>query len=174
MTVDADVSGHNIKVRMTETLDNVWRKWLATLSILRDKLTDYDFILRPNLSSVFFFDRYLAAARDWPRKQFCTAVVGVYNGGLRFPSGSGFTISVDIAERLVLETPPEIFWDDVSLGGALRSWGIPIVPSMRYDVCTHAVQYSDISHDTYHVRIKTNNRMADACLHRRLLEQAVR
>lgn len=132
---EAELRGDTLFLRIEDTLDTVYEKTLRAFAFFRPRLSEYAYVFRTNLSSVVIFDRYLEYCKTLPRTQFCSARVGDESTCL-FPSGSGFTLTPDLVCRLVDEQPPLHIQDDVSIGRALKDWGIPITPAPRVDLFT--------------------------------------
>lgn len=157
------ISNDTIFIRCRESLDTVYEKQMRGFRVLRPRLNDYAFVFRTNLSSYIDISKYLKFCETLPRLKCYSGVVGDYND-VKFASGSGFTISPDLIRRLVDENPPEIHWDDVSIGGAIAGWGIPIIPAPRVDFLTNVIVYTpDVNiNEIFHARIKTHDRQSDA------------
>jgi len=133
-------------IQIEDTLENVYEKTLRAFKFFEPNFHKYKCIFRTNLSSVVIFHRYIEYCKTIPTHSFCSAHIGIENQ-VPFPAGAGFTITPDIASRLVAERPPLISQDDVSIGYALQSWGIPITSVNRMDFITPEL-YND-----YHLKI---------------------
>jgi hypothetical protein len=157
-----------------ETLETVYEKQMRAFKLLRPILGNYAFVFRTNLSSFVDIPKYLEFCTTLPRSGVYSGVVG-HDAGTSFASGSGFTITPDLIHRLVEENPPEVLVDDVSIGAAMQSWGIPIVPAPRVDRTSdggwilHSSPHSTI---LFHRRIKTDNRETDCALLSSLFENS--
>ena len=96
-----------------------------------------------------------------PSESFCSAHIGGEDG-FQYPGGAGYTITPDIAMKLVKERPPLITQDDVSLGHALKNWNIPICLAKRIDVLSiphyQVCKMRGIPEDVFHFRLKQNTR----------------
>ena len=157
---DASLIGDTLFIRIEDTLETVHEKTLRAFEFFAPHFPKYKCIFRSNLSSVLVLDRYIEYCKTIPSEQFCSAYTGVFEG-TTFPAGAGYTITPDIALRLVEERPPLICQDDVSLGFALKEWGIPITKARRLDFITE--KHYDASHaiverDVFHFRVKQNER----------------
>jgi hypothetical protein len=168
---DDFISSDTIFIRCRESLDTVYEKQMRGFRVLRPRLNDYAFVFRTNLSSYVDIPKYLAFCDTLPKTNIYSGVIGNHNG-VSFASGSGFTITPDLIYRLIDENPPEIFWDDVSIGGAIAKWGVPILPAPRMDWLTDTWLYSaSVPPDNiFHRRIKSDNREYDAQLLTRLFK----
>jgi hypothetical protein len=134
------------------------RKTLLSLEHMLPRLHEFDYILRPNLSSFFVFPRLLEFLKTAPRE-------GCYCGpkGPGFVSGCGFIISPDVAEMLVkhkdeLWNSPLI--DDVAIGHFLLDHGIRILdkPYMELIHIKSWHRFKDhIPSDVFHFRTKNVN-----------------
>jgi hypothetical protein len=146
----------------------LWRKTLEAFRYFQPKLKDYDFVYRTNLSSFIQFDRFLEFCATLPRANLCSAVIGY--DIVPFPSGSGFTLSCDLVNRIIEDPPEHQIMDDVTVGLALNKWGIQIVEAPRVDI-EH--ESDKINPAVFHHRIKTlgpGRRDQDMRVHRKLLE----
>jgi hypothetical protein len=161
--------GNNIIVQMEESFDNVYSKTLEVFKYLHDKFDDYDFILRTNLSSFFRFDKYLEACKTFPKKNFCSAVVGTHENQ-QFPSGAGFTITPDLAKLIATSPPTPVCLDDVSIGKTLLTNGVRFTNAERYNVELEC-DINAIETSAYHFRLCTSNRMFDIAAYAKLIEK---
>lgn len=131
-----------------------YEKTRLAFEFFTSRYDDFDFVFRTNLSSFIDFHKYLEQSVHWPRKRFCSAVVGMH-GGKTFPSGSGFTMSWDVVKLMAESRYLEEFVDDVVIGRKLLEWGIPIVPALRHDACSlRQLCKPDERLDVFHYRIK--------------------
>lgn len=153
---EAELKGDTLFLRIEETLDTIYEKTLRAFAFFRPRLSEYACVFRTNLSSVVIFDRYVEYCTTIPRTQFCSARVGHASTCL-FPSGCGFTLTPDLVCRLVDERPPLHTQDDVSIGHALKEWGIPITPAPRVDLlhpdCVDALK-GRIPLSVFHFRVR--------------------
>lgn len=161
---DDFVHENTIYIGCPETLDDVYTKQMRAFKLLLPRLTNYAFVFRTNLSSHVDLPIYLEYCETLPRSNVYRGVIGTH-GETTFASGSGFTITPDLIERLVRENPPEVFVDDVSFGAAITSWGVPIVPAYREDYTpggwlAHA-NCPGGSRFCFHRRVKSPNRDDD-------------
>ena len=146
-----------------ETLDAVYEKQMRCFKLLLPRLGDYAFVFRTNLSSFLDIPAYLEFCTTLPRTGVYSGVVG-HADTIPFASGSGFTLTPDLVRRLVDENPPEVFLDDVSIGAALKAWGVPVHPAPRFDRTEDgrwALHPAPYAGTVFHRRIKTSNREND-------------
>ena len=80
------IIGDTIYIKTEETYPNLWEKLLLILKVFENKLDDYDFISRPNLSTFIIMDRYLNHLQSLPKKMCCS--------GLQFYGGTTYSLSV--------------------------------------------------------------------------------
>lgn len=170
LDADALLEGDTLWVRSEESLDTVYEKTLKAFSYFAEKLNEYDFVFRPNISSFVVFDKYIEACRSFPKNRFVSAFVG-WTRGSTFPSGSGFTMSPDVVIELIKDKPPMVEVDDVTIGVWLNTRGIAIHPAPRCDY----IDSSEIPHyrdgteeTTFHYRVKNANRNIDIVIHKML------
>lgn len=171
------VDKNTLLVKCHERFDTCYEKTLRAFTFFRPMYHTYDFIFRTNLSSFIVFDRYVNLVKNWPRTNFCSAMIGIVEDEIQFPSGSGFTITPDLVERLLDERPPLIVQDDVSIGYSLHKWMIPIHKVDRTDILLNEQvdmikEYIENSDDIFHYRIKNiqGNREIDIKVMKLLLK----
>jgi hypothetical protein len=154
--------------------DSLWQKTLAGFRYFEPNFNKYKFIYRTNLSSHIHFQKYLEFCKTLPTSGMCAASINDAHGYL-YPSGAGFTLSMDLAKRLLEDTPNHYIMDDVTMGIALKKWNIKMMPTPRVDF-TDIMTESEIDkrisksdQRVFHFRVKTNepNRMnKDISIHR--------
>ena len=129
------LEGDSLYMRIEEGYGEVpWKKTLAALRYFEPRFKDYAFVYRTNLSTHLHFPKYLEYCKSLPRQGLCSAVVH-WNHEVNYPSGSGFTLSMDLAKRLLDDPPQHSIMDDVTVGIALAKWGIQIRSAPRIDFC---------------------------------------
>jgi hypothetical protein len=156
----ASLVGDTLWIRIEDTLDTVYEKTLRAFEFFMPQFPKYKCIFRTNLSSVVVFDRYIPYCRSIPPTRFCSAYIGIYEE-TPFPAGAGYTITPDVAIRFVKERPPLVCQDDVSVGCALKAWGIHIWPAQRIDFMNkdHVDYWRDrIPENIFHFRVKQQTR----------------
>ena len=131
-------------IRTPETLENVYEKTLRAFEYFIPKLDQYDFVYRSNLSTFVAFEHMLKFCERLTRTLSCGAVIGgitredeqrnSLETGTSFPGGNGFLLSTDLVKRLVVERIPLTMQDDVTIGVALRKWGVRIIEFSRPDL----------------------------------------
>lgn len=173
-----EFTGDTLWVRCPEGLTHVARKFQFALKAVEDRLDEFDFICRPNLSSFFVMDRYLAALESLPRSAACIAKEHLRPAV--FPTGAGFTITPDVARRIIAGPFPQLVHggDDVAVGAVLKELGIKITDVPRVDITSpaHHDQRLEMVFQTptiFHIRVKheTADRAAkDLAVHQRLLD----
>ena len=148
--------------------DSLWIKTLRAFEYFQSTLDSYDYVFRPNLSSFIRFDAYLRFCKGLPR-------TGLYSGqvntdyGLQYASGCGFTLSTDLVKRLIATPPKHFVIDDLTIGTAMRDWGIPIVEAPRHTIQPDNLVIADETSlpkldailenpgDVYHYRVRTGD-----------------
>lgn len=160
MEKDAELIDDTIYVKVDDSIPYVYQKFMATLRFIQPQLENYDFLFRPNLSCFVDFKKYIEFCETLPTANVCAAMVGDFHG-FKFPSGSGFTLSIDLVNRLVRENLPVYHVDDVTIGKILNMWDIPIIPVDRIDYQEGGKDL--VPHEKiFHYRFKTSNRDLDA------------
>jgi hypothetical protein len=132
-------------IRMNDTFDTVYEKTLCAFDYFRPRLHMYDFVFRSNLSTFVAFQQMVDFCKDLPKTNCCAAVIGgietnvpqseriSLNHPYSFPGGNGFLLSPDLVRRLIDDKEPFVHQDDVTIGNALRRWGVPIREFVRPD-----------------------------------------
>lgn len=131
-------------IKINENLETVYEKTLRAFEYFTPELEKYDFVYRSNLSTFVSFEHLVEYCKDLPRTRCCAAVAGgippedenrnSLEQGFSFPGGNGFILSPDVVRRLVQERIPLVEQDDVTIGIALRKWGIKITEFARPDL----------------------------------------
>jgi len=172
------VDKNTLVVKCEESLDKCYEKTLKAFEYFSNQFNKYDYIFRTNLSSFVVFDHYLEFCKMLPKLSMCSAFIGTTHYGLQFPAGAGFTLTPDLATRLLEEKPPLIEQDDVSIGHALKVWNIPIVPAPRTDILVNkdidnldSIVSTDKSIFHYRVKHLSNNRDIDTLVYTKLLKK---
>jgi hypothetical protein len=118
-----------VYVKTVENYPYLWEKFYLVLKAFEDRLCEFDFICRPNLSTFVIIDRYLNYIKDLPRTRFCSGLKFYGGQPIPFPSGYMFTITPDIAKYIVLNKdiiPNNYGIDDRCVGVILQKMDIPI------------------------------------------------
>lgn len=152
-----EIDGNLIKTNVPESLINCGYKTLKAFELLKNR--DYNYIFRTNSSSYVDKQMLKDYLQDKPRNNFYSGVIGNHHG-IIFASGSGFIVSKNVVDLVLLKQEywEHRFIDDVALGLLLRHLSITPVPAPRFDI-----QTVDNTTPTnyYHYRIKTFNRHKD-------------
>ncbi len=150
-----------------------YQKTLNAFDAISSILDQYDYVIRPNLSSFIVWPRFLTVLEKLPRELLCAAVIGRH-GSITFPSGANFVLSKDLVRRFIMERPPEVYLDDVTCGAALMKWDVPIHPLPRTDLTSETMYTAwenNTTHDGFHYRVKSHNRSRDVAIHHELFER---
>ncbi len=164
MEKDAELVNDTVYVKIEDTLDNVYDKLMMTLRFLEPSLRNYNFMYRTNLSSFVDFHKFVHFCSLLPSSNVCAAVIGEHEG-IVFPSGAGFTMSIDLVKRLLQENHPRFYLDDVTIGKAMSTWNVQYVRVNRIDYKGNSVwvyeHQSSPNEIVFHYRAKTSNRDED-------------
>ncbi len=143
ITKDAFVEDQTLWLKIPDTFETVYEKTLRAFEYFTPMLSKYDYVFRSNLSTFISFNHLLEYCKDLPRTNCCAAVIGgipandekrhSLESGFTFPGGNGFLLSPDLVRRLVEEKVPLVEQDDVTIGVALRKWGVKITEFVRPD-----------------------------------------
>jgi len=125
---DYEIIGDTVYLKTEEKYPELWKKFWLVLKAFEERLHEFDFICRPNLSSFIIMDRYLQHLQEIPKNQFCSGLKFFGGQPIPFPSGYLFTITSDIAieciHNTIIENNEGI--DDRCLGLILNEINIPI------------------------------------------------
>ena len=106
-------------------------KTLMAMEAFLPQIHQFDYVLRTNLSSFYFFPRLLKFLQNSPTERF---LAGRCDGN--FVSGSGFILSTDLVGLLV-RNKRSLFnspgYDDVVISGFLHKNGVKFVSHARED-----------------------------------------
>ncbi|MFA6066658.1 MAG: hypothetical protein WC707_05760 [Candidatus Babeliaceae bacterium] len=153
-------------------------KTLLSLEAMLPRLSEFDYVLRTNLSSFYVFPQLLTYLETLPRTN-CYA--GSPYGRLHYASGCGFIMSPDVV-RLLVDHKKEFInnkqWaEDVLIGKFMIKHGIKRLPHVRVDLenvqVLHAMQ-GKIPAQAFHFRIKNRYHdrrlVEDIYIHKQLLK----
>lgn len=120
-----------VYVKSTENYPYLWEKLYLALKAFENRLGEFDFICRPNLSSFIVINRYLKCVKNFPKTHFCSGLKFYGGQPIPFPSGYCFTITPDIAKFIIsnkdiISNNQSI--DDRAVGVILQHMNIDIIP----------------------------------------------
>lgn len=164
------IRGNDLFVKSEENyVPGIVNKTILSMEALLPRLSEFDYVLRTNLSSFYSFSRLLDFIKTLPTENcYCGSHLHIPGewipqfGLTHFVSGAGILISSDLAKMLVREKE-SIFAlntglpDDVLLGYFFQNWGVPIINAQRVDIPTweHWEMLQDNIQDTsFHFRAK--------------------
>lgn len=144
------VERRRFTVRGPERADTILNKTLRAIEVL---LTDHDYVVRTNISSLYDFP--LLARQTLPKD-------GLYAGhvipeGRGFVTGSGMILSRDVAKKLLVPAPPSVVLrpqDDVAIYQILEAHGVrpQHKPMFIYDYTRGTDQITIGHHVHYRLR----------------------
>jgi len=115
-------------------IPGILNKTLLSMEALLPRLDEFDYVLRTNLSSFYYFPKLLEFLKKLPTSECYSAVIGNFNG--KFGSGAGVIFSSDLV-KLMIEHKAELIDnplpDDVAIGRFLLQRNIGIIPAKRLD-----------------------------------------
>lgn len=158
----------------------ITNKTLLSLEAMATRFSDFDYVLRTNLSSFYVFPRLLNFLRNCPKTNFYCAHCNVWSW-LTFGSGSGYLLSMDMAELLLKNKNFFINnnsdYDDVVVGIFFRDRGIKLTCSKRVDFLSYSDWHSnskflaDERVFQYRIKNEPQNRLQDdVYMHSQLLK----
>lgn len=155
-------------IRIPNSLNFIFERTVRAIRyFINTRPNTYSFVFRPNASCVVNFNHYYEMCKSFPKERFCSAMIGSYEprGVKEFPSGAGYTLSIDVAKRFARETGLQnVYIDDVTIGHYLQEWKIPIVPSTRYAFEKRDYspeELADILSRNFHLRFRSEDRNWD-------------
>jgi hypothetical protein len=151
-----ELDGNTFWLTGKESFQGIITKTIDSLDYFLQQ-TDYDFIIRTNMSSFWNFKALLNHLRTLPTEKLYSGVIGKHNA-TSFASGSGFIMSRDVARLLVGNRQiAENFkvMDDVDIGHTLGLFGIPITAAKRTNFYSKDMYLKHVyDPNAYHYRIK--------------------
>ena len=145
------LKGDTLWIRIKEDWNTIYEKTLRAFEFFIPHLPNYDFVYRTNLSTFTSFPELIEYCESLPKEDCCAAVVGGIpeiaenRDSLQyprsFPGGNGFILSPNLVRRVVDEKEPLDYQDDITIGNALRKWGIRIQEFVRPDYHTSGSWY---------------------------------
>jgi len=161
---DSDV----LWVKCIEQYPKLWNKFILALGAFKNRLHEFDYISRPDLSAFLVLDRYIEFLKTKPTTNMCcgTTLFDPVRSPFKYPSGGCFTISSDLA-TYILENPvnPGAYGidtendeiDDLRIGVYLHELKVPTIPDRRCDVHgyweEHNLQNFICDKERFYVRI---------------------
>lgn len=153
--------------RGTERYGSILRKTLDAIAYFLPK-APYTHVVRTNLSSVWDFPRLIAYLEQQPTTRLYAGFsCGAEGIPWNYVSGAGILLSRDVAELLWTHRQRALSVgaiDDVDIGYAMQSLGIPQTPAPRVDFLSldHYTEHREkIPPETFHYRVKHVNWMGD-------------
>lgn len=115
LATDCEIHGDVIWTKTDENfIPGLTNKTLAALQLLQPRFAEFDYVLRTNLSSFYYFPRLLNYARTLPiEKCYCGIALNTCWHCQNYVSGAGILLSMDLANALVS-------WKD-------EMWNSPII-----------------------------------------------
>lgn len=138
LPVECVIEGDTIWSKTAESIiPGILNKTILSLEAFLPRIqTEFDYVLRTNLSSFYIFPRLLQFLETCPRDNF---YCGRTDYERTFCSGSGFILSPDLATMLVTNKSYLLnanTHDDVSIGAFFKDRGIKPAPHARIDFCS--------------------------------------
>jgi hypothetical protein len=142
LTEDYYFDGDVLWVKCIEQYPKLWNKFILALGAFKNRLHEFDYVCRPDLSTFLVLDRYIEFLNMQPKIKMCcaTALFDSVRSPFNFPSGACFTISSDLATYILQnQVNPSTYGidtendeiDDVRMGIYLHELKIEIIPDNR-------------------------------------------
>ncbi len=180
MKAPYDIQGDVIWCKGKESvIPGVVQKTVLSIECLEERLHEFDYVLRTNLSSFYVFPELLTFLKSAPRLGYYSALPIIYDFGINFGSGAGFIMSPDVA-KLLIKNKKDLFrsrdYDDLAIGKVFYRHGIELLPAPRVDLLSlkeWEAKKDLIPRDQFHFRVKNNNgdqrHIDDIIIHKGLL-----
>ncbi len=157
--IEADVIWSKTVENITPGIVN---KTILSLEALLPRIkTEFDYVLRTNLSSFYIFPRLLTFLERCPIRNFYCS-----GGHAHFASGSGFLMSPDVVELLVTHKYELINGvsanDDVVIGNFLYQKNIFVTHHPRIDILNVGdwdIVKNHIPNDVFQLRVKNDDQV---------------
>lgn len=162
-------------------IPGILNKTLLSLKAMEPRLSEFDYVLRTNLSSFFIFPQLLNFLKTLPRIS-CYSGPSPYH---HFIGGSGIIMSTDVSKLLIdnlktLYNSPGCYInvpDDVAIGRFLNKNGIKIIEKKWFlisDLSQWIKNGKKIPQDVFQIRVKTKKNLRqvdDLAIHLELLDR---
>jgi hypothetical protein len=165
-----EIEGQNLTVKSIESyVPGILHKTVLSMEAMMPRLSEFDFVLRTNLSSFYVLPRLLDFVKKLPKKRcYCGVQLHLNDipnfGRVNFISGAGILLSTDLVELLVKEKE-SLFAienelpDDMLLGVFFQRHAAHSIPAERTDFPSVAswLEHKDrIAETDFHFRAKSN------------------
>jgi hypothetical protein len=105
------------------------------MEALLPRLDEFDYVLRTNLSSFYYFPKLLDFLKILPPTECYSAMIGKMHG--KYGVGAGIILSTDLVKMLINQKAELLdntsFPDDVVIGHFFLRRNIRIIPAKRLD-----------------------------------------
>lgn len=155
-------------------------KTILSLDYFYPRFSEFDYIIRTNLSSFYNFSRLLRFLSHLPKTRcYCGSNIGE---GSTIASGCGFIMSTDVAAELVKNKYEFIdnmnSTDDVLIGTFMEEHGIKYQPHDRLDILSlkdWKKKKNTIPKNVFHIRVKCGEPperiTKDIYIHKKLIKK---
>lgn len=160
---EAKIEGNNLWIKNEMSyIPGILEKTVYAFKFFENKLNEYEYIIRTNLSSFYYFPALKALLDSFPKKNLYAGCINTrpYPKFPNYVSGAGIYMSPDVC-RLISQKSDEILKlkyqeiDDVILGKFLNMEGIYPTSSSRFDITkSQELKYFEmLSKKNKHLRI---------------------
>ena len=113
----------------------ILNKTILSMEAMLPRLDEFDYVLRTNLSSFYYFPKLLDFLKRLPPTECYSAMIGTLHR--QFGSGAGIILSTDLVKMLITHKEELLdntsFPDDVVIGDFFLHRNIGIIPAKRLD-----------------------------------------
>lgn len=132
--IDGDTIWFKTSVGFVPQSSGILDNTILAFDLFKDRLSEFSYVLRPNISSFYVFDRLLRDAKGFAKEKFYAGVKG-NEYGISYASGSGFLLSMDLV-KLIIDNKNSLIGDkslvdDIVIGKFLTGHGVNITEYPR-------------------------------------------
>lgn len=144
-------------------IPGILNKTVLAMEHMAPRLKEFDYVVRTNLSSFYYFPNLLKYLQNLPRENCYNAFIG-YVDGAPYGGGAGIIFSRDLVELMIADKHQLMYdkshYDDVVIGRYLLGKGIEVTPAPRVDIFSYyswSMNKNKIPADAFHFRFKHEN-----------------
>ena len=169
---DVVLINNTIYVKTLELYENIYYKTHKAFQYFENRLDEFDYIFRTNLSSCIIFPKYKKWLERLPKEK-------VYNGNILwagpyiYASGCGFTCSPDVIRIFNKTETTQLYLDDVTFGKICSDNNIQITSAplnnINFNELENELRWFNSFDCAFHFRLKSSDRNNDIQLYKLLL-----
>lgn len=161
-----------IYINKEETYKNITYKSKKAFDFFKDRLSEFDYIFRTNISSFIDFKKYKKWLNTLPATNVYNGSIS-WHGPIIYASGCGFTCSRDVIEKIIESEYEDTYMDDVYFGKICMNHNIQVSSAPLNNITFHnlldEIALFNSFDCAFHFRLKSENREDDIELYKILL-----